>query len=69
MIAKIQAELIHTYPGCRVVITHDQQEIMAEIRDCFAVAVIERSQSHFHERMREIYRVQRGARRENRGIL
>lgn len=59
-IAKIQAELVHTYPGCRVVVADDQQEMVAEIRAGFAVAVIERSKPHFHERMQEIYRVQRG---------
>jgi len=57
----IQAELVRTYPSCRVKVNDDKQEIVAEIRDGFAVAVIERSQPHFHGTMREIYRVLRGA--------
>jgi len=59
-IARIQAELVRTYPGCRVKVTDDKQEMVAEIRDRFAVAVIERSRPHFHGTMREIYRVLRG---------
>jgi len=43
-----------------VKVTDDKQEMVAEIHDGFAVAVIERSQPHFHGTMREIYRVQRG---------
>ena len=60
-IAGIQAELLSTYPGCRVKVADDKQEMVAEIRDGFAVAVIERSQPHFHGTMRETYRVLRGA--------
>ena len=59
-IAGIQAELARTYLGCRVKVTDDKQEMVAEIRDGFAVAVIERSKPHFHGTMREIYRVLRG---------
>ena len=60
-IARIQEELVRTSPGCRVKVTDDKQEMVAEIRDGFAVAVIERSQPHFHGTMREVYRVLRGA--------
>ena len=59
-IARIQAALVRTYPGCRVKVTDDKQEVVAEIRDGYAGAVIERSQPHFHGTMREIYRVLRG---------
>ena len=59
-IARIRADLLRNYPGCRVKVTDDMQEMVAEIRDGFAVAVIERSQPHFHSTMREIYRVLRG---------
>jgi mannose-6-phosphate isomerase-like protein (cupin superfamily) len=56
----IRSELLRTYPGCRVKVTEDRQEIVAEIRNGFAVAVIERSQPHFHGTMREVYRVLHG---------
>lgn len=59
-IENIESELLRAYPGCRVKVTDDRQEMVPEIRDGFAVAVIERSQPHFHGRMREIYRVLRG---------
>lgn len=59
-IKSTQAELLRIYPGCRVKVTNDKQEMVAEIRDGFAVAVIEQSQPHFHGTMREIYRVLRG---------
>jgi mannose-6-phosphate isomerase-like protein (cupin superfamily) len=43
-----------------VKIAEDKREMVAEISDGFAVAVIERSQPHFHLKMQEIYRVLRG---------
>ena len=51
---------MQSYPGCRVKISDDSREIVAEISDNFAVAVIDRSQPHFHLTMRETYRVLRG---------
>lgn len=57
---KTRAELMKAYPGCRVKVAPDQQEMVAEISDCFAVAVIERSLPHFHRQTREVYRVLRG---------
>jgi mannose-6-phosphate isomerase-like protein (cupin superfamily) len=59
-IEKTRAELMNSYPGCRVKIAEDKREMVAEISDGFAVAVIERSQPHFHLNMQEIYRVLRG---------
>ena len=53
-------ELMKSYPGCRVKISDDKREMVAEISDDFAVAVIDRSQPHFHLRTRETYRVLRG---------
>ena len=53
-------ELMQAYPGCRVKIADDSREMVAEVSDGFAVAVIDRSQPHFHLRMRETYRVLRG---------
>jgi mannose-6-phosphate isomerase-like protein (cupin superfamily) len=53
-------ELMQDYPGCRVKIADDSREMVAEVSEGFAVAVIDRSQPHFHLRMRETYRVLRG---------
>jgi len=53
-------ELMQAYPGCHVKIADDSCEIVAEVSDGFAIAVIDRSQPHFHLRMRETYRVLRG---------
>jgi mannose-6-phosphate isomerase-like protein (cupin superfamily) len=53
-------ELMKSYPGCRVKISDDKREMVAEITEDFAVAVVDRSQPHFHLRTRETYRVLRG---------
>jgi mannose-6-phosphate isomerase-like protein (cupin superfamily) len=53
-------QLVASYPGCRVKISDDKREMVAEISDDFAVAVIDRSQPHFHLRTRETYRVLTG---------
>src|SRR6266550_5307629 len=53
-------ELMKAYPGCRVKVADDKREMVAEISDGFAVAVIERSLPHFHRKTREVYRVLRG---------
>lgn len=60
IIEKTRAELLNIYPGCRIKVSDDKREMLAEIRDGFAVAVIERSQPHFHLQMTEVYRVLRG---------
>jgi len=59
-IDQIRTELINTYPGCSVKVADDNREMVAEISDGFAVAVIERSLPHFHRKTREVYRVLRG---------
>ncbi len=59
-IEKIREELMRTYPGCRVVVPEGKGEVIGEIAPGRAVAVIERSQSHFHTTMRERYRAIRG---------
>src|ERR1700760_2855370 len=56
----IRKELMKAYPGCRIKIADDSREMVAEVSENFAVAVIDRSQPHFHLRMRETYRVLRG---------
>lgn len=59
-IAKLSLDLINSYPGCQIKVAEDKREIVAEITDGFAVAVIECSKPHFHAHMREVYRVLRG---------
>lgn len=59
-VKEIGDELKTTYPGCHLKISDDNRELVAEIPDGFAVAVIERSQPHFHMQMREVYRGLRG---------
>ena len=60
-IDKARKELIESYPGSRVKIAGDNGEMVAEISPEFAVAVIGRSQPHFHLKTREVYTVLRGA--------
>jgi mannose-6-phosphate isomerase-like protein (cupin superfamily) len=59
-VTKTRKELLKAYPGCRVIVTEDEREMIAEISNGFAVAVIERSVPHFHLKMTELYRVIRG---------
>jgi mannose-6-phosphate isomerase-like protein (cupin superfamily) len=59
-VERIRSELTDSYPGTRVKIAEDRGEMVAEISDGFAVAVIDRSVPHFHLRMQELYRVLRG---------
>jgi mannose-6-phosphate isomerase-like protein (cupin superfamily) len=56
-VAKTRSELMNKYPGCRVKVAEDKKEMVAEISDSFAVAVIERSVQHFHLKTREVYKV------------
>jgi mannose-6-phosphate isomerase-like protein (cupin superfamily) len=53
-------KLIKLYPGCRIKISDDKRELVAEITDDFAIAVIDKSQPHFHLKTRETYRVLKG---------
>ncbi len=59
-IEQIKAELLREYPGAAIKVAPDGAEIVAEIEPKRAVAVIERSQPHFHQEMTEVYRVLRG---------
>lgn len=59
-VKKYIKKLKSTYPGCSVKVSKDKREMVAEIRDGFAVAIIERSLPHFHHKTREVYRVLRG---------
>ena len=59
-IEKYRSELTASNPGCKVKVAEDKKEMVAEISDSFAVAVIERSLAHFHLKTHEIYRVLRG---------
>jgi len=59
-IAKIGKELRKSYPGCQVKVAEDRREMVAEVSDGFAIAVIERSVPHFHLHTREVYRILSG---------
>lgn len=60
-IEEMRVELMKAYAGCRVKVAEDRRELVAEVSDEFALAVIELSMAHFHLKTREIYRVLRGA--------
>lgn len=57
---KSRAKLEGAFPGCYVKLAAHQREVIAEISDGIAVAVIKRSQPHFHLTMIEVFRVLRG---------
>jgi hypothetical protein len=59
-IDRTRIELTKAYPDCRVKVAEDERELVAEVSDKFAVAVIEQSLPHFHQKTREVYRVIRG---------
>jgi mannose-6-phosphate isomerase-like protein (cupin superfamily) len=59
-IATYRAELLRDYPDARIKVADDKAEMVAEIDGYLAIAVVERSQQHFHSRTKEIYRVLRG---------
>jgi mannose-6-phosphate isomerase-like protein (cupin superfamily) len=59
-IEKYRSELMASYPGCHVKVAEDKKEMVAEISDNYAIAVIEHSVAHFHLKTNEIYRVLRG---------
>ena len=59
-IEEIRAKLSKSYPGSHVKVAEDKCEIIVEESDGFAVAVIEKSIPHFHQKMQEVYRVLSG---------
>src|SRR5262245_26669750 len=59
-IEQIRTELLRQYPGASIKVAPDEAEIVAEIDPKRAVAVIERSQPHFHRQMTEVYRILQG---------
>lgn len=59
-IEQLRRKLLADYPGAHVKVAPDDGEMVAEIDARRAVAVIERSQPHFHSRMTEVYRVLQG---------
>jgi mannose-6-phosphate isomerase-like protein (cupin superfamily) len=59
-IDRVRADLVGQYPGAQIKVAPDGAEMVAEIEPERAVAVIERSQAHFHSRTVETYRVLRG---------
>ena len=59
-VSRISAELSQLYPGANIKVTPDRAEMVAEIEPGRAVAVIERSLPHFHQKMTEVYRGMKG---------
>src|SRR5262245_52222487 len=59
-IATYQAELLREHPTARIKVAADKAEMVAELDGHRAVAVIERSEPHFHAKTKEVYRVFRG---------
>jgi len=56
----VRVELLRKYPNAKIKVAPDGAEVVAEITAERAVAVIERSQAHFHREMTEIYTALRG---------
>ena len=59
-VEKTRNELLKLYPESHVKVADDNREMVAEITGEFAVAVIDRSQAHFHLKTKEVYEVLRG---------
>jgi mannose-6-phosphate isomerase-like protein (cupin superfamily) len=59
-ISQFRAELLRDYPGAHIKVADDLGEMVADIDGHRAVAVVERSQPHFHSKTKEIYRIVRG---------
>lgn len=60
LIERYRTELAASYPGSLIKVAPDHREMVAELSDERAIAIIERSQPHFHAEITEIYRVLRG---------
>lgn len=59
-ISHYRAELARDYPGAQIKVADDLGEMVAEFDGYRAIAVIDRSQPHFHSKTREVYKVLRG---------
>jgi len=59
-VSLITRQLREEYPGANINVSPDRAELVAEIEPGRAVAVIERSQPHFHRKMTEVYRGLKG---------
>jgi mannose-6-phosphate isomerase-like protein (cupin superfamily) len=59
-IVGFRRQLEELYPGSHVKVADDNKEMVAEKSGEFAVAVIEKSQAHFHLKTQETYRVLHG---------
>ena len=60
LIERYRAELAASYPDAQIKVAPDQREMVAELSGERAIAIIERSQPHFHTEITETYRVLRG---------
>ena len=60
LIKHYQSELLVAYPGSQIKVAPDQWEMVARITGERAIAIIERSEPHFHKEITETYRALRG---------
>jgi mannose-6-phosphate isomerase-like protein (cupin superfamily) len=60
LVEHYRSKLLVAYPGSQIKVAPDQREMVAEITGGRAIAIIERSQPHFHREITETYRVLRG---------
>jgi len=61
LVEHYRSELLVAYPGSQIKVAPDQLEMVAVITGELAIAIIERSQPHFHREVIEIYRVLPGS--------
>jgi len=61
-IARIIKELSQKYPGRKIIKNNKENttEIICEIEPGFAIAVIDKSEPHFHKKTTEVYEVIKG---------
>jgi mannose-6-phosphate isomerase-like protein (cupin superfamily) len=60
LIEHYRSELLLAYPGSQIKVAPDQREMVAKITGGRAIAIIERSEPHFHKEITETYRALRG---------
>jgi mannose-6-phosphate isomerase-like protein (cupin superfamily) len=61
LIEHYPSKLLLAYPGSQIKVAPDQREMVAKITGERAIAIIERSEPHFHKEITETHRVLRGS--------
>ena len=59
LVEHYRSKLLLAYPGFQIKVAPDQREMLAEVTGESAIAIIERSEPHFHREITETYRVLR----------